>query len=148
MFGRVTVQLSRSPKEVSIPSTCLVPSADGTTTSVYVVRNGELQMMPIKVARDNGVQAEVLSGLRAEDLVVRHPTADLYAGEKVNPVETPNNTASQVTGNETGTEAYSSGPASSTAKNPVGRKARRPNAARSKSGGAPSTRPKSSPPVK
>ena len=150
MFGRVTVQLSRSPKEVSIPSTCLVPSADGTTTSVYVVRNGELQMVPIKVGRDNGVQAEILSGLRAEDLVVRHPTADLYAGEKVNPVETPNNTASQVTGNETGSEAYSSGPAntSSTGKNPKGRNARHADAARSKSGGAPSNPPKSSPPVK
>jgi hypothetical protein len=150
MFGRVTVQLSRSPKEVSIPSTCLVPSADGTKTSAYVVRNGELQMVPIKLGRDNGVQAEILSGLRPEDLVVRHPTADLYAGEKVNPVETPNNTASQVTGNETGSEAYSSGPAStsSTGKNPKGRKVRSPNAARSKSGGAPSAQPKSSPPVK
>jgi hypothetical protein len=150
MFGRVTVQLSRSPKEVSIPSTCLLPSADGTTTSVYVVRNGALQMMPIKVGRDNGVQAEILAGLRAEDLVVRHPTADLYAGEKVNPAETPNNTASQVTGKETGTEAYSSGPASSssTAQNPEGKKPRRPNATRSKSGGAPSTQPKSSAPVK
>jgi hypothetical protein len=150
MFGRVTVQLSRSPKEVSIPSTCLRPSSDGTTTSVYVVRNGELQMTPIKVGRDNGVQAEILSGLRAEDLVVRHPTADLYAGEKVNPVETPNNSASQVVGKETGSEMFSSGPASpsSTVKAPEGRKTRHPNAARPPAGGPPSNPPKSSPPVK
>jgi HlyD family secretion protein len=150
MFGRVTVQLSRSPKEVSIPSTCLLPSADGTTTSVYVVGNGELKMMPVKVGRDNGVQAEILSGLRAEDLVVRHPTADLYAGEKVSPVETPNNSASQVTGKETGAETFSSGPAGpkSTGKKPDGRKGTRPKAARPRAGGPPSNPPKSSPPVK
>ncbi len=90
MFGRVTIQLTRSTKELSVPSTCLVSSADGTTTSVYVVRNGLAQLIPVKVGRDSGVQAEILSGLQPHDLVVRHPTADLFPGEKVVPVETTN----------------------------------------------------------
>jgi multidrug efflux pump subunit AcrA (membrane-fusion protein) len=89
MFGRVTIQLTRSTKEVSVPSTCLVSSPDGTTTSVYVVRNGEATLVPVKVGRDSGVQAEVLSGLKPDDVVVKHPTADLVAGEKVTAVEPP-----------------------------------------------------------
>jgi HlyD family secretion protein len=90
MFGRVTIQLTRSTKEVSIPSTCLVSSVDGTTTSVYVVQDGLAKLLPVKVGRDSGVQAEILSGLKPGELVIRHPTADLFPGEKVVPVETPN----------------------------------------------------------
>jgi hypothetical protein len=36
------------------------------------------------------VRVEILSGLKPDELVVRHPTPDLFAGEKVVPVETPN----------------------------------------------------------
>jgi len=117
MFGRVTVQLSRSPKEVSIPSTCLLSGSEGSSAPVYVIRNDQLAKVPVKVGRDNGVQAEILSGLRPEDLVVRHPTSDLYPGEKVNPVETPNNTAAQASGNPADGNAASPGPAASTSSN-------------------------------
>jgi HlyD family secretion protein len=89
MFVHVTIQLTRSTKEVSVPSTCLQSSPDGTTTSVYVVRNDEAQLIPVKVGRDSGIQAEILGGLKPDDRVVKHPTADLYSGEKVIPVELP-----------------------------------------------------------
>lgn len=91
MFGRVTVELTRSTKEVSIPSTCLVSSPEGSTTSIYVVRKGQAQLVPVKVGRDNGVQAEIISGLKQDDVVIKHPTADLVPGEKVVPVESPDN---------------------------------------------------------
>jgi HlyD family secretion protein len=94
MFGRVTIQLTRSTKEVSIPSTCLVSGTEGTTTSVYVVEDGQAKLRPLKVGRDNGIRAEILSGLKANALVVRHPT-DLVSGEKVVPVEMPDKTSSQ-----------------------------------------------------
>jgi HlyD family secretion protein len=92
-FGRVTVQLSRSAKEVSVPSTCLVSSVEGTTTSVYVLQDGEARLRPVKVGRDNGIQAEIISGLKPDELVVLHPTSDLFSGEKVVPVEKSNTTA-------------------------------------------------------
>lgn len=95
MFGRVTIQLTRSTKEVSVPSTCLVSGTEGTTTSVYVVHDGEVKQRPVKVGRDNGIQAEILSGLMPKELVVRHPTSDLYPGEKVVAVETPEKNESQ-----------------------------------------------------
>ncbi len=95
MFGRVTIQLTRSTKEVSIPSTCLVSGTEGTTTSVYIVEDGQAKLRPLKVGRDNGIRAEILSGLKTNALVVRHPT-DLVSGEKVVPVEMPDKTSSQI----------------------------------------------------
>lgn len=88
MFGRVTIQLTRSAKKLSVPSTCLVSSVEGTTTSVWVLREGQLKLVPVKVGSDNGIQAEILSGLQPGDPVVKHPTSDLYSGEEVNPIET------------------------------------------------------------
>jgi len=43
--------------------------------------------VPVKVGRDNGVRAEILSGLQPDDLVVRHRTADLLPNEPVEAVE-------------------------------------------------------------
>ena len=93
MFVHVTVDLTRATKELSVPSTALVGSAEGTTTSVYAVENGLAKLLPVKVGRDNGVQAEILSGIKAGDLIVRHPTSDLFSGEKVTPVKTPQKAA-------------------------------------------------------
>lgn len=92
MFGRVTIQLTRSGKDLSIPSTCLVSSVEGSTTSVYVLHEGQLKLTQVKVGSDSGIRAQILSGLQAGDLVVKHPTADLYSGEKVEPIETANTT--------------------------------------------------------
>jgi HlyD family secretion protein len=77
MFGRVTIQLTASTKELSIPSSALVNSGEPGSFSLYVVRNGHAELVPVKVGRDNGILAEILSGLRANDLVIRHPTEDL-----------------------------------------------------------------------
>ena len=95
MFGRVTIQLTRSTKEISVPSTCLVSGTEGTTSSVYVVENGQVKLRPVKVARDNGIRVEILSGLKPDELVVRHPTSDLVSGEKVTPVESTEKAAPQ-----------------------------------------------------
>jgi multidrug efflux pump subunit AcrA (membrane-fusion protein) len=73
-----------------------VSSVEGSSTSAYVLRDGQLKLTPVKVGRDNGIQAEILSGLQPGDLVVKHPTSDLYSGEKVNPIETANTTATPV----------------------------------------------------
>jgi RND family efflux transporter MFP subunit len=87
MFGRVTVYLTRSTKELSIPSTSLINDAESKGATVYIVREGRAQRVPVKVGRDNGVRAEILSGLQPNDLVVKHPTADLLPDEPVEAVE-------------------------------------------------------------
>jgi HlyD family secretion protein len=84
MFGRVTIQLTAATKELSIPSSALVNNtAQAGTFSVYIVRNGRAELVPVKVGRDNGILAEILSGVQADDLVVAHPTEDLRPGAAV-----------------------------------------------------------------
>lgn len=83
MFGRVTIQLTAATKELSIPSSALVTSGTPGSFSVYVVRNGHAEPLPVKVGRDNGILAEILSGLRANDLIIDHPTEDLKTGAAV-----------------------------------------------------------------
>jgi multidrug efflux pump subunit AcrA (membrane-fusion protein) len=92
MFGRVTIQLTAATKELSIPSSTLVNNTESGSFSVYVVRNGHAELVPVKVGRDNGILAEILSGIQANDLVVVHPTEDLKPGaaveiERVAPVQ-------------------------------------------------------------
>ncbi|HET6328111.1 MAG TPA: efflux RND transporter periplasmic adaptor subunit [Planctomycetaceae bacterium] len=83
MFGRVTIQLTAATKELSIPSSALVTGGTPGSFSVYVVRKGRAEPTPVKVGRDNGILAEILSGLAADDLIVDHPTEDLRAGAAV-----------------------------------------------------------------
>jgi HlyD family secretion protein len=77
MFGRVTIQLTAATKELSIPSSALINNAESGSFSVYVVRNDHAALVPVKVGRDNGILAEILSGIQANDLIVAHPTEDL-----------------------------------------------------------------------
>jgi RND family efflux transporter MFP subunit len=83
MFGRVTIQLTASTKELSLPSSALVNNGIPGSFSVYVVRNGRAEPTPVKVGRDNGILAEILSGLGANDLIIAHPTEDLKTGAAV-----------------------------------------------------------------
>ncbi len=92
MFGRVTIQLTAATKELSIPSSALVNSPTSGSFSVYVIRNGHAELVPVKVGRDNGILAEVLTGIQADDVVVAHPSEDLRPGaavevEQITPVK-------------------------------------------------------------
>jgi HlyD family secretion protein len=99
MFGRVTIQLTSGTKELSVPSSALVNAGGSGSFSVYVVRNGHADLVPVKVGRDNGILAEVLSGLQPDDVIVAHPTEDLRSGVAVEfdepPPATPSGTLSK-----------------------------------------------------
>jgi RND family efflux transporter MFP subunit len=83
MFGRVTIQLTAATKELSIPSSALINNTEAGTFSVYRVRNGRAELVPVKVGRDNGILAEILSGIGANDLVMAHPGEELRPGAAV-----------------------------------------------------------------
>jgi HlyD family secretion protein len=83
MVGRVTIQLTSATKELSIPSSALVSNHAAGSFSVYVVRQGRAELTPIKIGRDNGILAEVLTGIQPNDLIVAHPTEDLHQGAPV-----------------------------------------------------------------
>lgn len=83
MFGRVTVQLTSATKELSIPSSALVNVGRPGAFSVYIIRDGRADRVPVKVGRDNGIRAEILTGVQANDLIVAHPSEDLTPGAAV-----------------------------------------------------------------
>ena len=87
MYGYATIELSKSMKGLSVPSHSIVSSSDSKTSAVFVVRDGRVRRIPVKIAVDTGVRAEVLSGLRPNDLVVLQPSEDLTDGQAAQAVE-------------------------------------------------------------
>jgi RND family efflux transporter MFP subunit len=85
MYGLLTILLeprSTNPNTVTIPSSCLVGEAKEGQGSVYVIRDGKAYLTPVKLGADDGVQVEVLSGLKSTDLVAMQNT-DLRDGMEV-----------------------------------------------------------------
>lgn len=71
MYGRVTLTLSSgSPSAVRVPSVALVGKAEGGKAAVRVVRGERVQLVPVTYGADNGEEAEILTGLTAQDRVV------------------------------------------------------------------------------
>jgi HlyD family secretion protein len=70
MFGAATIYLGAHPNALTIPTACLSgPEKDGRR-SVFVVRDGKARRLEVRVGRDDGIHAEVLSGLRPDDQVI------------------------------------------------------------------------------
>jgi HlyD family secretion protein len=57
----------------------------GTEWCVFVVDGGRAQRREIRIGHRNAVEAEVLSGLRANERIVRHPPNELSGGARVSP---------------------------------------------------------------
>jgi RND family efflux transporter MFP subunit len=64
-----------------IPSNTLLFRAEGLR--VGVVRNGRVQLVPIKIARDAGATVEIASGLTGNDAVILDPSDSLASGQQV-----------------------------------------------------------------
>ena len=70
----------------------IVPSSalyrDGEAWSAYVVRDGRARPVAVEIGRDNGLEANVLSGLDAGDQVVLYPSSAVSDGVRVTPRQT------------------------------------------------------------
>ena len=73
MFGRAEILLEKLIKNLSIPSSCLAQRNGKGEGAVFVVKNGELHRVPVRVGLDNGLRVEVTSGLNETDQVVLGP---------------------------------------------------------------------------
>ena len=86
MYGEVTVHLQGPRKDaLTIPSSCL-HQAQGKWY-VHAVRAGAAYTVPVKIGQDNGHFAEVLSGLKADDLVVTEQARTFADGTPLRAIE-------------------------------------------------------------
>ena len=64
-----------------LPSNTLLFRAEGL--QVGVVRNGRVQLVPVKIAKDAGATVEIASGLTPNDPVILDPSDSLTSGQQV-----------------------------------------------------------------
>jgi RND family efflux transporter MFP subunit len=83
MFGRVLIELEPPSQNLTIPSTCLIEQSGTGEGAVYVVREGKVRRVPIRVGRDNGLRVEILSGLTEKDEIVAQITPSIADGVAV-----------------------------------------------------------------
>ncbi|MBV8487194.1 MAG: efflux RND transporter periplasmic adaptor subunit [Planctomycetaceae bacterium] len=85
MWGRGIIQLEPPSKNLTVPSTCLIDQNDKGEGTVFVVRDGKVKKLPVHVGKDNGVRAEILSGLTESDVLVAQITPAITEGLEVKP---------------------------------------------------------------
>ncbi len=95
MYGEMTIYLKSTLKNVfTLPSAYLKSDADGKQHYVFVVRknknNYRAKKVPVRVGFDNAVQAEILSGLGPDDLVICDPSSAIINGTRVDIIDNRN----------------------------------------------------------
>jgi RND family efflux transporter MFP subunit len=85
MYAEVHLHLAARPNVLSVP----IDAVDGLGTSVqqsYVVRDGVVHLVPVKVGLQTATQVEILSGLHGGDQVIVGRHTGLSDAETVQPV--------------------------------------------------------------
>ena len=67
---------------LAVPSSALFRSGGGKW-AVFVVEDGAARLRTVEAGRDNGVEAQVLDGLRPGEQVILYPASDLTDGARV-----------------------------------------------------------------
>jgi len=83
MWGKVTVTLRKAGKWMSVPSSSVMNGSTSKKHSVFVVQDGKALLKPVEVGANDGIRAEILSGISATDHVVVRPGTDLVNGAAV-----------------------------------------------------------------
>jgi hypothetical protein len=76
-----------------IPSNTLLFRAEGLR--VGVVRDGRVQLVPVKIGRDLGASVEIASGVTGNDAVILDPSDSLASGQEVQIANRINQPATQ-----------------------------------------------------
>jgi len=80
-YALVHLKLPKGIRSVSIPANTLLFRSEGL--QVGVVRNGQAELLPVKIGRDYGSTVEVVAGLEATDAVIVDPPDSLISGTPV-----------------------------------------------------------------
>src|SRR5216684_792705 len=80
-YVSVHFKLPQTVRSVVVPSNTLLFRSEGLR--VALVRDGRVQLTPVKIGRDYGSTVEVISGLQASDALVLDPADSLVSGAPV-----------------------------------------------------------------
>ena len=84
-YATVHFKVPSTATSLTIPSNTLLFRAQGM--QVGVVRDGRVQLVPVKIAQDHGATVEVASGLSPEDALVLDPSDSIQSGQQVKVVK-------------------------------------------------------------
>jgi len=80
-YALVHLKLPKGIRSVTIPANTLLFRSEGL--QVGVVRNGQAELLPVKIGHDYGETVEVVAGLEATDAVIVDPPDSLISGTPV-----------------------------------------------------------------
>ena len=80
MYGRAVIELEPPSQNLTIPSTCLIEQNGHGDGAVFVVRDGKVTRVKLRVGKDSGLRVEVLSGLTEDDQVIAQITPSITEG--------------------------------------------------------------------
>ena len=80
-YAIVHFKVPSAAGNLTLPSNTLLFRAQGL--QVGVVKNGHVQLIPVRIAQDRGATVEVASGLTVDDSVVLDPSDSLTSGQQV-----------------------------------------------------------------
>jgi RND family efflux transporter MFP subunit len=84
-YAMVHFKVPAAGGNLTIPSNTLLFRAQGM--QVGVVRDGKVQLVPVKISQDHGATVEVASGLSPGDAIVLDPSDSLQSGSPVKVVK-------------------------------------------------------------
>lgn len=88
-YAQVKLNLQAATTQAStvrIPSNALLFRQEGTAVAV-VSGDNIVSIHPVKIARDDGAELELASGVAASDWIISSPPDAIATGDKVNPVK-------------------------------------------------------------
>jgi RND family efflux transporter MFP subunit len=80
-YAFVHLHVPPSNASLTLPSNALLFRAEGLR--VGVIRNGQVQLVPVQIGHDYGATVEITAGLTPQDQVVLNPPDSLAQGEQV-----------------------------------------------------------------
>ncbi len=87
MYGSLTLALEVHPEALTLPSAAVTTQKDGKSF-VYVVANGGAHRKPVRVGVDDGIRAEILSGLDGSEECVVTGSGSIADGVPVQVTDT------------------------------------------------------------
>ena len=98
MYGDVTILLEPATNVLTVPSPGLMANDGHGAGSVMVVRGDKARKVSVRVGKDNGLVAEILSGLSDNDSVIVDYSGSIEDGSEVDVVPATVGAAKQAVG--------------------------------------------------